>query len=87
MSVLNLIVLRQTMARPYVAPPGVPAERLHALQRAFNATMTDPAFLADARRQDLEVRPVSGAEATALLNDAYATPPDLVRQAIEFMKD
>jgi tripartite-type tricarboxylate transporter receptor subunit TctC len=86
-SVLNLIVSRQTMARPYVAPPGVPPERLQALQRAFNATMTDPAFLADARRQDLEVRPVSGAEATALLNDAYATPPDLVRQAIEFMKD
>jgi tripartite-type tricarboxylate transporter receptor subunit TctC len=86
-SVLNLIVSRQTMARPYVAPPGVPPERLQALQRAFNATMTDPAFLADARRQDLEVRPVSGAEATALLRDAYATPPELVRQAIEFMKD
>jgi tripartite-type tricarboxylate transporter receptor subunit TctC len=86
-SVLNLILSRQIMARPYVAPPGVPPERLQALQRAFNATKTDPAFLADAKRQDLEVRPVSGAEATALLKDAYATPPELVRQAIEFMKD
>ncbi len=75
------------MARPYVMPPGVPAERLQALQRAFNATMKDPAFLADAKRQDLEVRPVSGAEADALLHDAYATPPELVRQAIEFMRD
>ena len=86
-AVLNLIVSRQVMARPYVMPPGVPAERLQALQRAFNATMRDPAFLADAKRQDLEVRPVSGVEAAALLNDAYATPPELVRQAIEFMKD
>jgi len=86
-AVLRLIVSRQTMARPYVVPPGVPAERLQALQRAFNATMADPAFLADARRQDLEVRPVSGAEATALLHDAYTTPPELVRQAIEFMRD
>jgi len=86
-SVLRLIVSRQTMARPYVVPPGVPAERLHALQRAFSATMADPAFLADARRQELEVQPVSGGEATALLNDAYATPPELVRQAIEFMRD
>jgi tripartite-type tricarboxylate transporter receptor subunit TctC len=70
-----------------VLPPGVLAERLQALQRAFDATMKDPAFLADAKRQDLEVRPVSGVEATALLQNAYATPPDLVRQAIEFMKD
>jgi len=86
-AVLNLIVSRQVMARPYVVPPGVPAERLKALQRAFSATMADPAFLADARRQELEVRPVSGAEAAALLNDAYTTPPALVRQAIDFMKD
>jgi tripartite-type tricarboxylate transporter receptor subunit TctC len=86
-SVLNLIVSRQTMARPYVVPPGVPTERLQALQRAFNATMTDPAFLADARRQELEVHPVLSAEATVLLHDAYATPPELVRQAIEFMRD
>ena len=86
-AVLRLIVSRQTMARPYVVPPGVPAERVRALQRAFSATMADPAFLADARRQELEVQPVSGAEAAALLNDAYATPPELVRQAIEFMRD
>ena len=64
---LRLIVSRQTMARPYVMPPGVPAERLQALRAAFDATMKDPAFLADAKRQDLEVRPVLGDEADALL--------------------
>jgi tripartite-type tricarboxylate transporter receptor subunit TctC len=73
------------MARPYVMPPGVPAERLAALRAAFNATMKDPAFLADAKRQDLEVHPVSGAEADALLAEAYATPPALVKLAVEFM--
>ncbi len=86
-SVLNLIVSRQAMARPYVTPPGVPAERLRVLQRAFSATMADAAFLADARRQDLEVHPMSGSEAAALLREAYATPPELVRQTIEYMKD
>jgi tripartite-type tricarboxylate transporter receptor subunit TctC len=86
-AVLNLIVSRQAMARPYVVPPGVPVERLQALRQAFNATMVDPAFLADAKRQDLEVHPTSGAEAAALLNEAYATPPELVQRAIEFMKD
>jgi hypothetical protein len=44
---LKLIVSRQTMARPYVLPPGVPPERVRALRAAFDATMKDPDFLAD----------------------------------------
>src|SRR5882672_5173670 len=43
---LRLIVSRQTMARPYVAPPGVPQERLRTLRAAFDATMRDPDYLA-----------------------------------------
>jgi tripartite-type tricarboxylate transporter receptor subunit TctC len=84
---LKLIVSRQTMARPYVAPPGVPAERLRALRAAFDATMRDPAFQAEAKRQELEVRPVSGVEAEGLIKDIYATPPAVVKLAIEYMKD
>ncbi len=84
---LKLIMSRQTMARPYVAPPGIPADRLAALRSAFEATTKDPAFLADAKRQDLEVRPVNGAEAQALIKEIYATPPALVKLAIEYMKN
>jgi tripartite-type tricarboxylate transporter receptor subunit TctC len=84
---LKLILSRQMMARPYVAPPGIPPERLKVLRSAFDATMTDPEFLADAQRQDLEVRPVSGAEADALINEIYASPPGVVKLAIEAMKD
>jgi tripartite-type tricarboxylate transporter receptor subunit TctC len=84
---LKLIMSRQTMARPYVAPPGVPAERLAVLRAAFEATTKDPAFLADAKRQDLEVRPVGGAEAQVLIREIYATPPALVKLAIDYMKD
>jgi len=86
-TVLKLIVSRQTMARPYVAPPGVPAERVRALRAAFDATVTDPAFLAEAKRQDLEVRPISGAAADALIQEVYATPPAIVKLAIDYMKD
>jgi tripartite-type tricarboxylate transporter receptor subunit TctC len=75
------------MARPYVAPPGVPAERLRALRAAFDATMRDPAFQAEAKRQELEVRPVSGVEAEGLIKDIYATPPAVVKLAIEYMRD
>jgi tripartite-type tricarboxylate transporter receptor subunit TctC len=84
---LKLIVARQTMARPYVAPPGVPPERLAALRSAFDATMKDPAFLADAKRQDLEVRPITGSEADTLIREVYATPPEIVKLAVEYMKE
>jgi tripartite-type tricarboxylate transporter receptor subunit TctC len=84
---LKLILSRQMMARPYVAPPGIPPERLKALRAAFDATMTDPDFLADAQRQDLEVRPVSGGEADALIHEVYASPPEVVKLAIEVMKE
>jgi hypothetical protein len=86
-AILRLIIARQTMARPYVAPPGIPPERLTALRNAFDATMKDPEFLADARRQDMDVRPVTGAEADALIRQVYATSPDIVRLAAEFMKE
>ncbi len=86
-AVLTLIVARQTMARPFVAPPGLPPARLAALRDAFDATMRDPEFLADAKRQDLEVRPVTGAEADALIARVYATAPAVVRRAAEYMKE
>jgi tripartite-type tricarboxylate transporter receptor subunit TctC len=86
-SALKLIVSRQTIARPYVAPPGIPPERLRALRAAFDATMRDPDFLADAQRQDLEIRPVTGPEADALIAEIYASPPEVVKLAIDVMKD
>jgi tripartite-type tricarboxylate transporter receptor subunit TctC len=84
---LKLIVSRQTMARPYVLPPGVPPERVRALRAAFDATMKDPDFLADMKKQELEVRPVSGAATEALIRDVYATPPEVVKLAIDYMKE
>jgi tripartite-type tricarboxylate transporter receptor subunit TctC len=84
---LRLIVSRQTMARPYVMPPGVPADRLQALRAAFDATMKDTGFLAEAKKQDLEVRPILGADADALIREVYATPPAIVKLAVEYMKD
>jgi len=84
---LRLIISRQMMARPYVAPPGIPSERLKALRAAFDATMQDPEFLKDAQRQDLEVRPLSGAQADALIAEIYASPPAVVKLAVEVMKE
>jgi tripartite-type tricarboxylate transporter receptor subunit TctC len=86
-AILKVMIARQTMARPYVTPPGIPADRLEALRRAFDATMVDPEFLADARRLDLDVRPVTGPEADALIKQVYATSPAVLKMAAEYMKE
>jgi tripartite-type tricarboxylate transporter receptor subunit TctC len=86
-AILKLVIARQTMARPFVAPPGLPPQRLTALRKAFDATMQDAEFLADANRQGLDVRPVTGVAADALIAQVYATAPDVVRRAAEYMKE
>jgi len=84
--ILKLIFSRQTMGRPFVAPPGIPADRRDALRAAFDQTMRDPAFLAEAEKSKIEINPVSGVEIEALMADLYRTPPDVValaRRAVE----
>ena len=68
------------MGRPYLGPPGVPKDRLQALRRAFDATMKDPAYLADARTQKMEVDPMTGEEMETLIKTFYASPPELVQR-------
>ena len=81
--VLKLVFARQAWGRPFVAPPGVPADRVKALQAAFMATMKDPKFLEDAKKQKLEIAPISGAEIGRLMVALYASPKDLVEAAKE----
>ena len=87
LAAIRLIVSRQTMARPFAAPPGLPPERAAALRAAFDATMRDPAFVAEIERNDFEVRPVSGAEVEALVREVYASPPEVVARARDAVKD
>ena len=83
---LELILAGQAMGRPYAVPPGVPADRVTARRRAFDATMQDPAFRADAEKAKLELQPVSGEEIQTLVNRMFTAPKDVVdmaRRAIE----
>jgi len=78
--VVRTAVSQLAMARPFTAPPNVPQDRVTALRAAFDATIKDPAFLADAKQQQLDIVPYSGAQIDALMKDIYATPPELVAQ-------
>ena len=80
-AILRLVLAPQAMARPFAAPPGVPPDRAQALQAAFAATMTDPAFVAEMQKLGLDIDPMTEAEVTALLASIYATPPAVMRQA------
>jgi tripartite-type tricarboxylate transporter receptor subunit TctC len=82
---IRLLIVSQDLDRPVLAPPGVPAERVKLLRDAFNATMSDPAFLADIKKQRLTLDWVRGEDVTKTLAAAYAMPPDVVSAAKSMM--
>jgi tripartite-type tricarboxylate transporter receptor subunit TctC len=84
--IFRLIFARQVMGRPYLAPPGVPNDRADALRRAFDATMKDPDFLADADKAKLEITPVAGAEVEKLVKEIYQTPKPIADKAADYIR-
>ncbi len=84
--VLRLVFAGQVMGRPYLAPPGVPAERLAVLRKALMETLQDGAFLAEAQKMKLEIRPVSGEAVQKLVAELYSTAPDVLRKAAAAVK-
>jgi tripartite-type tricarboxylate transporter receptor subunit TctC len=80
-AMLRLIFSRAALGCPFLAPPGVPADRAAMLRKAFDDTMKDPEFLAEAMQALLEVSPVKGEELQQLIADIYETPRDVVEKA------
>jgi tripartite-type tricarboxylate transporter receptor subunit TctC len=83
---LEFLYAGQGIGRPFVAPPDLPPERLQMLRDAFGATMRDADFIADAKRQRLDIEPVSGEQLTALIGKIYATPPAIVERVGNLVK-
>jgi len=83
--ILQLVLAPLQMDRPILVPPGTPADRVAALRQAFHDTMIDPAFIAEAEREHLEIDEVSGAEVAKILDTAFAMPPDIAKAATEAM--
>jgi tripartite-type tricarboxylate transporter receptor subunit TctC len=71
--IFKVALARQAMAWPFAAPPGAPVERVAALRQAFDATLRDREYLAEAERLSLEITPVSGERIQALIADVYRT--------------
>jgi tripartite-type tricarboxylate transporter receptor subunit TctC len=80
---LELFFTRVAMGRPLVLPPGVPADRVTAMRKAFQAMLKDAAFLADAKKSRLRVVATTGERMTAIVANAYKTPPAIVQRTIK----
>jgi tripartite-type tricarboxylate transporter receptor subunit TctC len=85
--VLDVITSSVLFGRPYVTPPGVPAERLAALRKAFEATLKDATFLDDARKQGLNVQYRPGPELQELTDRLFKIPPAIVDKAAQLMPE
>ncbi len=75
---LKLVLTTQEFGRPYLVAEGVPQNVVLALRNAFDETMQDPAFRADAAKRHLDLDPTRGAEIQSVVDDIYKTPPDIV---------
>jgi tripartite-type tricarboxylate transporter receptor subunit TctC len=75
---LALFFARVELGRPLVLPPGVPAERVHALRDALRDTIRDPRFLEDSKRQGLNLNYISGEQLAATIAAAYRTPKSVI---------
>ena len=76
--VLELFFTQKTAARPVIAPPGIPAERLAILRAAFAALAKDREFLADAEKSNLDVDPMSGEEVDKVVALITSAPADVI---------
>jgi tripartite-type tricarboxylate transporter receptor subunit TctC len=84
--ILRLIFARQGLGRPFLGPPGIPQDRLQALREAFDATMMDREFLAEADKLKMEINPLTGVQVENLVRQVYAeTPPDVAKRAASLL--
>jgi tripartite-type tricarboxylate transporter receptor subunit TctC len=84
--VLEFLYAGQDIGRPFVAPPDLPPDRLKLLRDAFIATMKDPDFVADTKRNKLELEPDDGAHLAALIGKIYATPKPIIDRVTALIK-
>jgi len=83
--VLNFMMGPTVFTRPFAAPPGIGRAEIDTWRKAFDATVKDADFLADADKQRFEIEPLTGAEIDEAIAAIYATPKTALAKAQEYM--
>ena len=84
--VLDFLSLVPALGRPFFMPPGTPPERVAAIRQAFELTMKDAGFLAEAAKGQLDVAPLSGDTLQAIVMRSFAVSPDVLATAKKAME-
>jgi tripartite-type tricarboxylate transporter receptor subunit TctC len=84
-AVLKLLSASTTIGRPIFTTPGVPADRVKALRAAFDRMVRDPAFLEQAKKENLDIEPVSGEELQRIVAEIVATPKPIADRLTEII--
>lgn len=77
---IEFLYAGQGIGRPFVAPPGMTPARLKMLRDAFSATMTDPEFVEEVKKNKLDLEPEDGEHLARLIAKMYATPKSVVEE-------
>jgi tripartite-type tricarboxylate transporter receptor subunit TctC len=85
--IARLLVAHGDVGRPFIASKAVPADRIKILQDAFDATMKDPAFIADVQKARLPFSPKTGPEALKTVQQIYAAPKDIVAEGRKVLEE
>jgi tripartite-type tricarboxylate transporter receptor subunit TctC len=80
-NILKLVFAPSSIGRGIFAPPGVPEARVDVLRNAFASVLKDPNFELDAKKSNLDIEPLSGAEISKLIEELHQSDPELVRKA------
>jgi tripartite-type tricarboxylate transporter receptor subunit TctC len=83
---IEFLYIGQGIGRPFIAPPGLQADRLRMLRKAFDATMKDPFFIAEVKKRKYSLDPESGGDLEALIKKAYATPKPIVERIAKLIQ-
>jgi tripartite-type tricarboxylate transporter receptor subunit TctC len=84
--IVELLLSRLSLGRPFLAPPGVPADRVALLRTAFRRAIEDPELRAEAAAQRLAIDPIYGEEAEQIIKQIYQSPPELVERARKIIR-
>jgi tripartite-type tricarboxylate transporter receptor subunit TctC len=76
-AVLDFMSKAVSVGRPIATTPGVPADRIAALRKAFDDTLKDPAFIQEAKTQRAEIQPMTGVQLAEIVRDIIEAPPEL----------
>lgn len=84
--IVELLLSRLLLGRPFIAPPGIPTERAAILRKAFRSAIEDPELIAEAEKTRLAIDPIWGEEAQKIISAMYKTDPAIIEKVSKVIR-